>query len=257
MLLAIDVGNTNIVCGLWDGDQWVALWRRATRPEDTEDELAAWLKSMFGLAGFPWKVDFAICASVVPSLDSALDQMCLRWLGVSLWMLRSGEQVGLPVDYNPPFAVGADRLANALGALALHSPPIIIVDFGTATTFDTIDKNGHYVGGAILPGVQISSQALFAKAAKLPSVAYKAPTSAIGRDTTQSLQSGIMFGYADAIDGLAKRISDELEGDVTILATGGLGGLFTGLCERISTYEPTLTLDGLRRAFETCSTSHQ
>jgi type III pantothenate kinase len=251
MLLAIDVGNTHIVCGLWDGEKWVALWRKVTDIQDTEDELAAWLKSMFDLSQFPWKVERAICASVVPSLDLAINQMCLRWLGVGTWFLKSGEQIGLPVDYSPPTAVGADRLANAVGALALYPAPIVVVDFGTATTFDTIDKHGHYVGGAILPGVQISSQALFSKAAKLPTVEYKAPKSAIGKDTAQSLQSGIMFGYADAIDGLARRISSELEGDVTIVATGGLGGMFVGLCDLISVFEPTLTLDGLRRAFET------
>ncbi len=250
MLLAIDVGNTHLVCGLWNGDRWVSLWRKATRPEDTEDELAVWLKSMFELSGHPWRISEAICASVVPSLDAALEQMCLRWLGVGLWFLRTGIQVGLQVDYNPPTAVGADRLANAIGALALYAPPIIVVDFGTATTFDTIDKFGRYVGGAILPGVQISSQALFIKAAKLPSVEYKAPVTALGKDTAHSLQSGIMFGYADAIDGLAKRISAELEGDAIVIATGGLGGLFTGLCDRIVSYEPTLTLDGLRRAYK-------
>jgi type III pantothenate kinase len=253
MLLAIDVGNTNVVCGLWDGSSWVALWRRSTQTDDTEDQLAAWLSSMFSLAGFDWRVEAAICSSVVPSLDAALAAMCKKWLKANLWFLRTGEQVGLPVEYHPPTAVGADRLANALGALELFAPPIVIVDFGTATTFDTIDHRGVYIGGVILPGVDISSRALFAKAAKLPPVQYAAPTTAVGRDTTHSLQSGIMFGYADAIDGLARRIRNELEGDVTIVSTGGLGKLFVDLCEEISDYLPTLTLDGLRHAFERSS----
>jgi type III pantothenate kinase len=250
MLLAIDVGNTHVVCGLWDGARWVASWRKATSVHDTEDELAAWLKSMFVLSGIEWRVDAGVCASVVPSLESALVEMCARWLGVELWFLRTGQQVGIEVVYEPPTAVGADRLANAVGALALVAPPIVVVDFGTATTFDAIDAQGRYVGGAIVPGVQISSQALFERTAKLPSVAFAAPSTAIGRNTTHSLQSGIMFGYADAIDGLAGRISSELQGETTVIATGGLGGLFYGLCKSISRYEPNLTLDGLRLAYE-------
>ena len=250
MLLAIDAGNTHVVCGLWDGTRWVATWRKATCIDDTEDELAAWLRAMFDLSGLPFKVESAIGASVVPSLESALAEMCNRWLGVELWLLRTGAQVGLEVVYEPPTAVGADRLANAIGALALFTPPIVVVDFGTATTFDVIDAQGRYIGGAILPGVQISSQALFAKAAKLPAVKFSAPETAIGRDTTHSLQSGIMLGYADAIDGLAGRICAELGGEARIIATGGLGGMFLGICKRIESYEPTLTLDGLRRAYE-------
>lgn len=250
MLLAIDAGNTHVVCGLWDGTQWVRMWRRATCPEDTEDELAAWLRSMFALSGLPWEVDSAVCASVVPSLESALAEMCRKWLGVELWFLKTGAQVGLEVVYEPPSAVGADRLANAIGALALFTPPVVVVDFGTATTFDVIDAQGRYIGGAILPGVQISSQALFAKAAKLPAVKFSAPETAIGRDTTHSLQSGIMLGYADAIDGLTARICCELGSPARVVATGGLGGQFLGICRRIESYEPLLTLDGLRRARE-------
>jgi type III pantothenate kinase len=249
MLLAIDVGNTNTVVGVWNGSEWLSLWRRRTDPEETEDQLAVWLKGLFDLCDIPWKVDSAICASVVPAMDGILDKLCEQYLNVRLRFLRTGANVGMSVTYNPPHAVGADRIANALGALEKYDPPIIVVDFGTATTFDSIDKDGAYVGGAILPGVNIASQALFDRAAKLPQVEFRAPETALGRDTVHSLQSGIMFGYAGAIDALANRISAEL-GGARILATGGLGSLFLGLCESIEALEPTLTMDGLRVASE-------
>ncbi|MGV3618298.1 MAG: type III pantothenate kinase [Fimbriimonas sp.] len=252
MLLAIDVGNTNTVVGVWTGSEWLSLWRRRTDPEETEDQLAVWLKGLFDLSGIPWKVESAICASVVPAMDGILDKLCERYLNVRLRFLRTGANVGMNVTYNPPHAVGADRIANALGALDKYPPPIIVVDFGTATTFDSIDKDGAYVGGAILPGVGISSQALFDRAAKLPQVEFRAPETALGRDTVHSLQSGIMFGYAGAIDALASRISSEL-GGAKIIATGGLGSLFLGLCESIEALEPTLTMDGLRIASDRLS----
>lgn len=244
MLLAIDVGNTHTVVGVHDGDAWLAMWRRSTNANDTEDEIAAWLHALFDMSGLPWQVDRAICASVVPGIDDVLDKMCERWLKVRLSFLRRGEDVGLPVTYEPPTAVGADRLANALGALAKYEAPIVVVDFGTATTFDAIDANGTYVGGAILPGVRLSSQALFDRAAKLPQVEFRAPETALGRNTVHSLQSGIMYGYAGAIDALASKIGQEM-GNAKVIATGGLGGLFLGICECIEAYEPTLTLDGL------------
>ena len=245
MLLAIDVGNTHTVCGVWDGKAWLAIWRRATNTQDTEDEVAVWLKGVFDLAGIPWAVDAAICGSVVPAIDKVWSKAVEAWLTVPLRFLKSGAEVGLPVTYHPPTAVRADRIANALAALERFKAPIIGVDFGTATTFDTIDRNGTYVGGAILTGVTLSSQALFDKAAKLPRVEYVPPEHAIGTNTVESLQSGIMFGYAGAIDALAGRINKELGGGATILATGGLGGMFVGLCESLTSYEPNLTLDGL------------
>jgi len=245
MLLAIDIGNTHTVCGVWSHDMWRAIWRRATAQSDTEDELAAWLRAMFDLSEIPWEVDRVICGSVVPRRDATWAMLGEKWLRAPVDFLRTGSEVGLAVDYDPPHAVGADRIANALGALDRFKPPIIVVDFGTATTFDSIDANGTYVGGAILPGVTLSSEALFDKAAKLPTVPYVAPATALGRNTVHSLQSGIMLGYAGAIDALAEGISEELGGNVKVIATGGLGPLFVGLCKTIESYEPTLTLDGL------------
>lgn len=248
MRLAIDVGNTHTVYGLHDGVTWVAVWRRATSISDTEDELAAWLFPLFEISGIPFRVEDAVCGSVVPGVNDAIAKLAEKHFRVPLRFLRRGDDVGLRVTYDPPHAVGADRLANALAALARFAPPIVVVDFGTATTFDTIDRDGSYIGGVILPGVKTSANALFAHAAKLPAVEFTAPEFVIGRNTVDSIRSGIMFGYASAVDGLASRINAELGGDATILATGGLGGIFMGLCTTISSYEPTLTLDGLRIA---------
>ena len=250
MVLAIDVGNTNSVYGLWDGKSWVGVWRRATVAGETEDQLAVWLKGLFELKGFPLHIEGAICGSVVPGINDAIKMLGERWLGVPVHFLHHGSEVGLEVTYMPPTAVGADRIANALGALALAKPPLVVVDFGTATTFDTIDSTAAYIGGAILPGILVSSQAVAQKTAKLPQIEFVAPRRAIGRTTVESLQSGVMLGYAAAIDGLASKISAELEGDVTVFSTGGLGKLFVGLCSSIQRYEPNLTLDGLRIAYE-------
>jgi len=253
MLLAIDVGNTHTVYGLWDGDRWRVQWRRETDPYTTEDELGGWLRSMFSLEDIPWKLDRAICASVSPPANEALSRMCERYFQLDLRFLTSGEAVGLVVDYKPPTSVGADRIANALGALERYTPPVIVVDFGTGTNFDVIDAEGRYLGGAIMPGILVGSEALFKKAAKLPHVeglSLKAPDSAVGKSTVHSLQSGIVLGYKHGIDGLVKEMIGELGGTCTVVATGGLGGMFKDLCETIQEYEPTLTLDGLRVASE-------
>ena len=245
MLLAIDVGNTHTVFGVWDGNSWVGLWRRSTSRQETEDQVGVWLKGVCDLQGIPFEFESAWCCSVVPAANAPLTRLCEKWLGIDLEFLHSGDQVDISVSYDPPHAVGADRIANTLAALARFPAPIIVVDFGTATTFDSISKDGVYLGGAILPGVRLSSEALFDRAAKLPQVEFVAPSTALGTTTVHALQSGIMLGYAGAIDALARRIESEMGGDATIIATGGLGGLFLGISESISSYEPTLTIDGL------------
>ncbi len=245
MLLAIDVGNTHTVCGVWSKNRWQAIWRKSTRPEETEDEVAAWLKTMFDLGKLEWQIDSAICSSVVPQVEATWTRLGNTWLKTPVRFLRNGSDVGLDIDYDPPHAVGADRIANAIAALDRFQPPIIVIDFGTATTFDAIGARGTYLGGAILPGVTLSSEALFSKAAKLPTVPYIAPETALGRNTIHSMQSGIMLGYAGAIDALANQIRSELGGNARVIATGGLAGLFMGICKSIESCEPTLTLDGL------------
>ena len=245
MLLAIDVGNTQTVFGIWDGERWKGIWRRGTNPDETEDQLAVWLHGVHDLSCMPFEIDTVAIASVVPQMDSNLELLAKKWLRVAPVFVRDGDSVGLKVEYEPPGAVGADRIANALGALDKFEPPVVVVDFGTATTFDTIDRRGVYVGGAILPGVTVASHALAEHTAKLPQIELVAPATAIGKNTVHSLQSGVMLGYAGAIDALARRIDAELGGGSKIISTGGLGGVFEGLCETISIHDETLTLDGL------------
>lgn len=245
MLLAIDAGNTQTVYGVWDGTSWLAMWRRNTDGAETEDELAVWLQGLFELSGIPFSVDRVIAATVVPAIQTSIGRLAEKWLKAPVAFLESGDQVGLAVDYEPKNAVGPDRIANALGALQKRSGPIIVVDFGTATTFDVVDRSGTYVGGAILPGIEVASSALVGRTSRLPRFELKAPERAIGKTTVQSLQSGMMLGYAGAIDALAKRIDGELGGGSTVIATGGLGPIFLELCETIQTYDKTLTLDGL------------
>lgn len=249
MILAIDVGNTHTVFGVRGPEGWKAIWRRRTDPEETEDQLAVWLRGAQAMSGLDVDVEGVIIGSVVPQVDAQLTHLCERWLRVPARFLRDGDSVGLRVDYDPPHAVGADRIANALGALARYTPPIVVVDFGTATTFDAIDESGAYVGGAILPGVALASQALVGRTAKLPQIELTPPARAIGRTTVESLQSGVMLGYAGAIDALARQMQSEL-GKAKVVATGGLGEVFASLCSSIEDYDETLTLDGLAIAYQ-------
>ena len=246
MLLAIDVGNSHTVFGLHDGDRWVDTWRHRTNIESTEDELAAWLKSMFDLAKHPFEVQSAVCASVVPGIDRTLKLLTRSYFNVDLKFLTGAAAHGVQVDYEPKSSVGADRIANALGALAIQNGPIVVVDFGTATTFDVIDAANTYIGGAILAGPLTSLSALVKNTAKLPAIDLRAPEKAIGKNTSHSIASGVMFGYAGAINELIRKITEELGQRPVVISTGGLGEIFTELCEGIDSYNPMLTLEGLR-----------
>ena len=246
MLLAIDVGNTHSVYGLHDGETWRAVWRRATDVEDTADEIGAWLATLHGVAGVVFAADRCVVASVVPSINGALVELAQKYYGCEARMLRGDSAHGVPVTYDPPSGVGADRIANAIAALAIAPPPVVVVDFGTATTFDVVDRTGAYVGGAILAGPLTALESLIGRTAKLPSTELKLPEAAIGRNTTEALRSGTMFGYAGAIDALAERIDVELGGGATFIATGGLSHAFQDLSRYLERIEPMLTLDGLR-----------
>lgn len=251
MLWAIDIGNTQTVVGIHDGNKWVATWRHDTDSERTEDEMAGLLKPLLDLAGLNFgQADGMIVASVVPPVDTNWERFGTKYLNCEPLFLRTGDQVGLPVTYEPPTAVGADRIANAIGALAKHKPPVVVVDFGTATTFDCVDADGAYTGGSIMPGILVSLSSLVGRTAKLPAIAIEAPQRAVGKNTVESLQSGVVLGYAEAIDGLARRIKAELGKNTTIIATGGLGRVFVDLCDMIDSYDPVLTLDGLRLAWD-------
>jgi type III pantothenate kinase len=252
MILAIDVGNTHTVFGVKVEGEWLT-WRRHTDVQVTEDELAAWLRSMVRLAGLPWQFSGVIVGSVVPSANDVLSRLAEKWLKVPVKFLRGDAPVGLVNAYSPPSAVGPDRIANALAALELFAPPLIVVDFGTATTFDVIDEHGTYLGGAILPGPEVAATALVGRTARLPQFELNAPESAIGRTTIESLQAGLVLGYADMIDGLCGRIQAELGRPATVIATGGLAKRFQGLCKSLTHLEPSLTLEGLMIARERLS----
>lgn len=245
MLWAIDVGNTHTVFGLGDSGNWLHTFRFATPQLGTEDEIAARLKALLGdLPKHPVAV-----ASVQPMVNSDLKRFADEWLGTQAHFLVSGEQVGIEVEYEPKSAVGADRIANALAARRLVSAPFVVVDFGTATTFDCVDRDGRYVGGAILPGPETLMDALTGKTAKLPRVPVEIPKSAIGRNTHDALQSGVVMGYLGAMDRLLTEISEEL-GEPEILTTGGLGALMAGLHPKLGRYEPNLTLDGIAQFYQ-------
>lgn len=251
MLLALDVGNTNIVAGVFAGDTLIARWRLTTEARRTADEYAVLLRSLFQAAEVDSeRVESVIIASVVPAAQDTLAQALEQYWHVEAMTVSHTLDFGLPVCYNPPTAVGADRLANAMAAIALYGTPAIVVDFGTATTFDVISRQGEYLGGAIAPGLEISEDALLARTAQLPRVPLQPPASAIGTSTVTSLQSGILFGYAGLVDGMVQRISDELGDDVHVIATGGLASTVSPLSQRVQQVDVDLTLIGLRLIHE-------
>lgn len=248
MLLAIDIGNTHTVFGAFVEGLW-RTWRRATNIEVTEDELGPWLISILREEGLPMPDAIGV-ASVSPRANDAISRMARKWFRQDPWFVDPTHDYGVPVVYDPVRSVGADRIANAVAALDRYRAPIIVVDFGTATTFDSIDSDGVYVGGAILPGPEVATQALVGHTAKLPQFEFKRPEFAIGRTTVESLQSGVVLGYSGAIDALSARISEELGGNVTVIATGGLSHLFMGICGSLRHHEPDLTLEGIRLCWE-------
>lgn len=255
MLLVIDVGNTQTVVGLYapatNGRELIEHWRIATRAEITSDELALTIRHLLASVD----VDLAdhitglAVSSGVPAVTFELRAMCERYLEVDPVILGTGVRTGMPVLYDNPREVGADRIANAVGAYDLYGGPVIVVDFGTATTFDVISADGEYLGGAIFPGIEISMDALFGRTAALRRVELIEPRNVIGKTTTESLQSGAIFGYSAMIDGMCERIEEEL-GEATVISTGGLASLIGPHTESIEHEEPWLTLHGLRLIWE-------
>lgn len=255
MLLAIDIGNTNIVLGAFDGETLAQSWRLTTDRGRTADELGIMVTTLFHHAGIePDAVDGVILASVVPPLTGVMQEMCTRYFGREPLVVEGTQDTGLPVRYEPPSDVGADRLVNAVAAFELYGrprrAPVIVVDFGTATTFDAISVDGAYLGGAICPGIQISAEALFQRAARLPKVDVRRPASVIGRTTVASMQAGLYFGYVEMVDGLVRRLQHELTGEsgraAVCVATGGMAGVLARDTTVIDEVNPDLTLVGLR-----------
>lgn len=248
MLLAIDVGNTNTVLGVFDGEALVTDWRIHTERDTTEDEFNVLVRNLFSLNRIdPASIDKTVISCVVPPMISILDAFCRKFLGhIPIWV-DPQQAEAMPNLYNNPSEVGADRIVNAIAAYHKYRTALIVIDFGTATTFDAISESGEYLGGAISPGIGISSEALFLKASKLPRVEiFKPPAAVIGKDTAASIKAGIIFGYAGLVDGVVKRMKRELGGRVKVIATGGLAPLLMDTAETIEAVEPDLTLKGLR-----------
>jgi type III pantothenate kinase len=256
MLLAVDVGNTETVVGLYGDTELVDHWRIATNAERTGDEHAMLLSQFLSQHGLTFDhVTGIAVSSTVPRLTATLRRMAVRYLDVPTVVLEPGVKTGMPILYENPKEVGPDRIANAVAAYDLYGGPSIVVDFGTATTFDAITAKGEYAGGAIMPGVQISLDALFLRAAAVRRVELGEPRNIIGKTTAESVQSGVVYGTTVLVDGLCERFEEEL-GESTVISTGGLGGLFSRLTKRIEHHEPWLTLHGLRLIFEKNNTPH-
>src|SRR5271168_271251 len=257
MLLTIDIGNTNTVLGVFDGDRVVDHWRMATVPDRTADELAVVLHGLLGRSdAFTERQIHGISlCSTVPSVLHEMREMCRRYYGdLETVIVEPGVKTGVPVRTDNPKEVGSDRIMNALAAVHLYGGPAIVVDFGTATNFDAISEKGEFVGGAFAPGIEISVDALSRRAAQLLKVELTRPNRVIGKNTVESLQSGIVFGFAGQVEGIARRMAKELSpGDpdaVTIIATGGLAPLVIDEVGVIDAYEPWLTMIGLRLVWD-------
>ena len=251
MLLVIDIGNTNTVLGVYEDVRLIGNWRLETKSSQTADEYGILTRNLFALANLEFsKIRAIVIASVVPTLNSVLDQMALQYFKVKPLFIEPGVKTGMPVLYDPPSDVGADRIVNAVAAYDKFGGPCIVVDFGTATTFDAISAKGEYLGGVITPGPGISAEALFTKTARLPRVEVKAPSKIIGTSTVGSIQSGLYYGYIGLIDGILERMIKELGPNTAVVATGGYAPLIGGGTHLIQHIAPDLTLEGLRLIYE-------
>ena len=251
MLLAIDIGNTNITLGLYEGDTLGPRWRIRTIHDKMPDEYGILMDQLFHRRGYrPEQVSGIAIASVVPPLTPVFEQACREYIEQEPLVVDYSVPTGVNILYDPARAVGADRVVDAAAVRALYSVPACVVDFGTATTFDAISAEGDYLGGAIAPGVGISAQALFERTAKLPRVELTRPPSAIGRNTEHSMQSGLLFGYVGLVEGMVARFKAELGPETRIIATGGLAGMIARETDVIDVVDPWLTLHGLRIIYE-------
>jgi len=246
VMLALDVGNTNIALGVYDGAELLHHWRLRTVRDQTEDELGLSIKALFNDVRLdPACVAGVAISCVVPPLLPALERMSRQYFQLQP-IFVTHETCGLEILYDSPREVGADRLVNAVAAIEDYGPPLIIVDFGTATTWCVIDERGRYVGGLIAPGIQIAAEALFQRAAKLPRIELSKPPTVVGRNTVEAMQAGVLFGYVGQIEGVVSRIRAECGWSGRVIATGGLAELVAGETTAIDVVDPYLTLRGLR-----------
>jgi len=248
MLLVIDVGNTNAVLGVYEGSELRQDWRIRTERNTTEDEFNVLINSLFAAGNISVRhVDRTIISCVVPPMVTILDAFCRKYLGHAPQWVDAKNCAGMPILLKNPAEVGADRIVNGVAAFKKYGTSLIVVDFGTATTFDAISEKGEYLGGAISPGIGIASEALFREASKLPRVEiFVPPEKVIGKDTISSIKSGIIFGYAGLVDGIVRRMQAEMGTQPKVIATGGLARLLFDVSETIEAVEPALTLEGLR-----------
>jgi type III pantothenate kinase len=255
MLLAIDVGNTNIVLGVFDGGRLAESWRLATLRERTSDELGILVTHLFAHSAIPLdRVSGIILSSVVPPLTRTMEEMAERYFGHQPLTVDPGTNTGMPVLYTPASDVGADRVVNGVAAYEAYGrkkhAPVIVVDFGTATTFDVVTSRGEYAGGVIAPGLMVSADALYHATAKLPRVEIARPKNTIGRNTVASIQSGLVFGYAGLVDAIVTRIQGEVDFQPRVVGTGGLAPLIAAESKTIQECDDMLTLRGLALIYE-------
>ena len=254
MLLAIDIGNSNIVLGVFEGEDLAEHWRVATRIDYTADELGVILRGLFsGTRLRLQEIQHMVVSSVVPSLNQAVAEMAQRQLGIEPLVIGPGVRTGMQIRYDNPREVGADRIVNSVAAYTKYGGPAVVIDFGTATTFDAVGRNGDYLGGVIAPGIRISMDALFNRAAKLPRFELAVPPGlegVIGKNTVESMQAGFVFGFAGQIEGIVGRMREELGGECRVIATGGLASLIAAHAHVIEVVDDNLTLDGLRLLHE-------
>ncbi|HSK46576.1 MAG TPA: type III pantothenate kinase [Coriobacteriia bacterium] len=247
MLLAVDVGNTQTVLGLFDSERLAGHWRIASNAGLTGDELRVQVGGLLQLSGLSWDdVSEVILSSVVPRLTAAWEDAAEEQCGCGALVVGPGLKTGMPIRYDNPHEVGADRIVNGVAAYEVHGGPVVVVDFGTATTIDVISEDGAYLGGAIAPGVETSAEALFSKAARLSKVDLEAPDRVIGTNTRASVQAGLLLGEAAMVDGLVRRVWGELGRETPVVATGGLAPRMAPLCETVSAVNVDLTIEGLR-----------
>jgi type III pantothenate kinase len=251
VLLVVDVGNTQTHLGAFRGEELVHDWRFATVRESTADELGARLRSLLALRELSFgDIDASILSSTVPQLRPEWTAMAERYLGHEMAVVGPGLRTGMPIRMDNPREVGADRLVNAVAAYERLGGPCVIVDFGTAITYDVVGARGEYVGGIIAPGVEISMEALTSRAAAIPKIDLTPPRALIGKSTVEAIRSGVIFGFAAQVDGMLGRLREELGDETAAVATGGLAGAIVPFCELIDDVDPMLTLTGLRLIYE-------